>query len=483
MGLARKVIETEKGREAPYKMKDEMNFADAGGLIFASRPENVKTVSHENKEVDFSKGKRASKKITLTASDNCRLPLPSDAKVFVALASLTAPNDFEKQKVHFTLLSVLKILGWTPDGRSYERLKEALNRLRSVRFIFENTWYSNGDKTYKSEDFNILDSLRIIDSEKRGPKTCEEEMCFFKWSDVLYQSFKESNVKDINLDYLQTLSDLAFSIYRYLDKHFYFHEVLEYDLEEFAKRMGIERTKANHLTKIKTRIGKAIAELEKIGYLAALSKEDRFEMVRRGEWKIKGLRKTVGRKALAHDSDELVRLLDHGVKRKQAEKIVRDNDGSYIVKVLEYFEQHVLAKSSDKIDSKGGWLYSAFNNKEFSFPKNFESSLEKAARRKAERIEKAELKRREHEENKRKEAAEQKRADFYRDYFERLSTEEREVLERKGVDLASKAHREYYEKGFEKKGETWESIRKQIIRDQIDREVAQNETNTNPFAA
>lgn len=457
-------------KKASYKMKDEMNFAEAGGLIFASNPADVKTVSHEEKRIDFSKGKRSAKKITITASDNCRLPLPSDAKVFVALISLTAPGDFKKQKVYFTLLELLKILGWAPDGRNYERLKAALTRLRSVRFIFENTWYSNGDKSYTSEDFNILDSLKIVDNQKRGRRSNDKDKCFFKWSDTLYRSFKENNVKDIDLHYLQTLSDLAFSVYRFLDKAFYFRSRLEYDMESFAEQMGVKRTKANNLTKIKGRLSRVFKELEDVGFLQPMTQTERFLMKKRGEWQLVILK--AGAKALLKaDSKELSRLILHGVKRQQAVQITETHDIKHINKMLEYFEKVVLAKGETKIRSKGAWLNSAFSNKDFAFPANFESAVEKkerALRLKEERIKNAQKERTTLVKEVEKTSIETLK---YKKYWDALSAIEKEELELRAVAAASSTHRKLYERNKDKQSASWRAIRQHLISQQIDKDL------------
>lgn len=458
--------------ELPYKLKDEMNFSDVGGLIFAGYPQDQKTVTLETKHISFAKSESKTERVTISASDNCRLPLPSDAKVFVALIALTTPGDFKNQLVNFNQSEILKILNWTPDGRNYERLKEALNRLRSIRFIFENSWYSNGDKNYISEDFNILDSLKIVEQEKQGKRVKEKKSCSFKWSDVLYKSFKENNVKDIKLEYLQTLSDLAFAMYRYLDKKFYFKSYLEYDMEVFAKQMGINKTASNNLTKIKSRLIKASEELEVAGFIKPLPVDKRFQMKRRGEWTISFSK--LGVKELEQVSPLQQRLINHGLKAKQANKFIVLHGEQYVEKVLEYLENVALKSKISSINSTAAWLVSAFNNPEFRFPNSFKTSIEIK-----EEAKKTETVKRQVEETKKKEETKitkqyQEKAEVYEIYLKSLSVNKREELEEKAFLNASSFLLSQYEKSKKDGGTFFNTLKSKIVQDQIERELGQH---------
>ena len=74
-------------------------------------------------------------------------------------------------------------------------------------------------------------------------------------------------------------------MFRFLDKRFYLRRDWEFDLQEFAfEHIGMSRN--YDVGEIKSKLQPALEELEAIGFLEPLGREERYTKVGRGEWKI-----------------------------------------------------------------------------------------------------------------------------------------------------------------------------------------------------
>ena len=74
-------------------------------------------------------------------------------------------------------------------------------------------------------------------------------------------------------------------MYRFLDKRFYTRREWTFDLRTFAfGHIGLSRNYT--AAKIKEKLQPAIDELETIGFIDKMDREERYEKVARGEWTI-----------------------------------------------------------------------------------------------------------------------------------------------------------------------------------------------------
>lgn len=148
------------------------------------------------------------------------LPTANDERVYLVLMELTREAGFT-QTVHFSRYDVLNRLGWGDKQQSYQMLEAALNRLQGVTVNANNAFWNPKSKTYLNTAFNILDHF-AISAEKRGrKKTSQPELpiSFFKWSDVMFQSFQSGYIRTLDLGFaLELKGDIALRLYRYLDK-------------------------------------------------------------------------------------------------------------------------------------------------------------------------------------------------------------------------------------------------------------------------
>src|SRR5689334_20636005 len=100
---------------------DELNFAEFPLVVLADRsPPGVKTIHYQDEYEDPHTGKRISRKVTITGSDEHGLPTAKDDEVLVGLLHLTQrTNNFADATVHFNRRDFLRILDWPDEGRYY----------------------------------------------------------------------------------------------------------------------------------------------------------------------------------------------------------------------------------------------------------------------------------------------------------------------------------------------------------------------------
>lgn len=96
----------------------------------------------------------------------------------------------------------------------------------------------------------------------------QEKNSFFIWSEMLFDSFKSGYIKKLDLDlYFSLKSAVSRRLYRYLDKHFYFKNVLEAHLFTLAfEKIGLSRT-YKYVSSIRQQLTPALKELVEKGFL------------------------------------------------------------------------------------------------------------------------------------------------------------------------------------------------------------------------
>ncbi len=244
--------------------RDEMNLAEFPLAVLSTRVDSkVKTLEF----TDYTrgpKGETVERRWIITGADRFGLPTATDDDVLLGLIRLTMDQDFRDPKVYFTRYELLKILRWSTEGRSYQRLVKSFNRLSGVK-INSNSFYDNASKSYQISTFGIIDSFEFNDERAGGEKNS-----FFFWNDRLFESFKSGYIKKLDLDlYFSLKSAVARRLYRYLDKHFYFKNTLDAHLFTLAfEKIGLSRT-YKYVSSIRQQLTPALKELVEIGFLSS----------------------------------------------------------------------------------------------------------------------------------------------------------------------------------------------------------------------
>jgi len=253
----------------PNVSRDEMNLAEFPLAVLSTRVDTkLKTLEF----TDYSRGPQGEmieRRWIITGADKFGLPTATDDDVVLGLIRLSMDQGFREPKVYFTRYELLKTLRWSTEGRSYQRLIKSLDRLSGVRIRSSNSFYDNASKSYQTSNFGIIDAYEIND-ERAGKGYNEGSKSFFIWSEMLFDSFKSGYIKKLDLDlYFGLKSAIARRLYRYLDKHFYFKNVLEAHLYTLAfEKIGLSRT-YKYVSSIRQQLTPALKELVSVGFLSS----------------------------------------------------------------------------------------------------------------------------------------------------------------------------------------------------------------------
>lgn len=391
----RKLKEIERPRELMKLVggRDELNLAEFPITVLSDRvPEGLKTLVFEDEVFDQQAGEMVKRRLTITGSDAYGLPTAVDDEILVALIQLTKlSNGFSSRQVHFTRYELLKLLGWSDEGRNYDRIEESLNRWVGVTFFYDKAWWNREAKSWVSEKFHMLDNVSLLDrDERRRLKTRkQQEFAFssFRWNEVIFQSFQADNLKRLNVDlYFALESSISKRMYRFLDKRFFHRRRWEFDLKEFAfEHIGLSRSYAD-AGKIKEKLQPAFEELTAAGFLEPMSREQRYAKLSRGKWRVVVVQRNRPIEAVteAGETNELERaLITRGVTPATAHEIVEKHQAEHIQARIEAFDWLVSKKDRKVTKSPAGYLVKSIADG-YTPPKGFVSAADQAKRAAAE---------------------------------------------------------------------------------------------------
>lgn len=366
--------------------KDELNLAEFPLASLADHvPADQKTLTFKDTIFDKGANKPVTRKLTIAASDKYGLPRALDEEVILGLIQLTNRQGFSDKKVYFSSYELIKLLGWNDSSKSYKRIEEALNRWISITLFYDNAWWSILEKCWVNESFHILESVTIFNKERRAnskqlkPDDQNAGRSYFVWNEKVFQSFQAGNLKEIDLEiYTSLRSSISKRMYRYLDKRFYHKSTLEFDLATFAyEHTGVSRS--SPLSEVKRSLSKPIQELEEIGFIKPLPKEERFTKVGKGAYKICFAKGQSEAKSLMteEESQILEELKKRGVTAGKASKLVRSYSGSRVLEKIAIHDWMLNNRDKRCSSNPAGFLVNAIEN-DYQQPKGFLKSREEA---------------------------------------------------------------------------------------------------------
>jgi hypothetical protein len=435
------LLETEHAEPATELIgRDEMNLAEFPITLLSDRPpRDQKTLCYED----------AQGKLLITGSDAYGLPTAADADVIVALMQLTkAKNNFTRASVNFSRYELLKILNWPDTGKFYKRLSESLYRWSSTTLHYQGTWRDNLKKKNVNVIMHILESVVFVD---RGNGDSQQSLPFseFTWNKIFLESCQANNLKNLDLGlYFSLEHPSSKRLFRFLDKRFYRgRDDWTFDLREIAfERVGLSRNYDGNAAKIREKLQPAIEELEQIGFLEPMTKEERYEKKGR-DWTIRLVKQgsltplppeppvaatEPGTSLMPSLKEELIR---HGVSPTKAETLMRDYAAELVESKLEVFDWLITKQDKRVARSPAGYLVKSIEEN-YTAPKGFESR-EQRQRREAARREEETRKAKEYHRQQAERARERAERTAVEAYWNSLSPAEQTSLDEKSYAQAN----------------------------------------------
>lgn len=257
--------------------KDEMNLVEHPFAMLWKNDDPHGVIYHEWETRHPTNGRTLKAWWRVSGDSELGLPTASDERVYIVLMALTREAGFESQTISFIRSDVLKHLGWPNNNQSYEMLKGAFARLKGVSIRAQNAFWNPAAKSFSTVGFNMIDSYELFHETpgvKPDPsKGRREPRSWFKWSDVMFESFQNGNIRSVDLHFALSLKrPLSLRLFRYLDKKAFSDratfEIALRDLCELHLNMAVE---GRYDTKLKAGLRPAHDELVERGFLQAVS--------------------------------------------------------------------------------------------------------------------------------------------------------------------------------------------------------------------
>ncbi len=269
-GKQKRVIHTDSLRLG----KDEMNLIEHPFAVLWQKEPNDNIMALEWDARHPKNGKVVPASWTVAGNPDFGLPTPTDERVYLVLLELTREAGFDSPTVRFSRYDICKRLGWGISAKTYTMLQGAFDRLKGVNITAKNAFWNPKSQSFRNTGFNIIDYYDI-NAEPPGRKSCEQielPLSWFKWSDVMFDSFQSGYIRTLDLTFAFGLKgDIAMRLYRYLDKKAYNgRDTFEIELFTLCiEHLGMKPTK--YPSKLKERLQRAHDELKEKNFLREVS--------------------------------------------------------------------------------------------------------------------------------------------------------------------------------------------------------------------
>lgn len=359
--------------------KDELNLIEFPIALLSGRAGPDQKTLKFSDTIAGEKGRPVKREWVVAGSEEFGLPTASDEDIFIALLEATKEAGFGSRSVPISRYDIVYRLGMPHNGKSFQRVKEALDRLSSVQIFAKNAFWDRTVRKYTSVSFSIIDSYTLYD-ETPGRKSGQlkfKHLSNITWSEVMFTSFLAGNLKSLDLNrYFSLQTATARRLFRYLDKRFYDGKpIYEENLGRLAyERLGMSRTR-KYASQIKEKLAQAHEELIDCGFLGRVDYREGHEgevVIYYPGQEMKTLttsRVTSPRRPASQEKQEtpeakpeipplVKQLIDHGVGKSIAARLVKECPEE-VERQLEYFP-HV--KPSEIRTAPGAYLTDAIKN-------------------------------------------------------------------------------------------------------------------------
>lgn len=263
-----------EGNVVPLYGKDEMNLIEFPfGPVTAT---SVKTLEVEHQAFDRLLKREVTRQLLMTGSDKWGLPRPIDDQVLLGLKTLTHEAGFASPKIVFSRYQLCRAIGWEPDGRTYRRLEQSIDRIAGTTFKFKDAWWDNGEKEYKSKTFHLITDVEIcsrdqLDRSRIVTGRTEQQLCSVRWGEVIWKSFQDGFIRTLDMRMFRRIAqgrrrEVPLRLYRILDKRFWHAPAARFSLSRLCLgTIGMSPTYSP--SQMKRVLDRAAAWLMECGYL------------------------------------------------------------------------------------------------------------------------------------------------------------------------------------------------------------------------
>ena len=273
----------------PIFGRDEMNLIEFPfGPITAG---TAKTFEVEHPVIDPKLKRLVNRNLLITGSDAFGLPKPIDDQVLMGMKALTCEAGFQSKTVHFSRYHLCRTLGWPPDGRSYKRLEDAMDRIAGTTLKFKDAWWDKGESEWTSKTFHLIEEVSLCSRDQLDRKRLEEgratlPLCSFVWSDVIWKSFQDGFIRKLDMVMWRKIAsgrrrEVPLRLYRILGKRFFKSSSTTMKVRRLCVgTLGI--CSRNSPSQLKRILQRAADWLIECGYL----REARFQQAHNGELEV-----------------------------------------------------------------------------------------------------------------------------------------------------------------------------------------------------
>jgi hypothetical protein len=226
LGLfAPQLREPNKGPEEPElppleEVRSEVNLLLYPFFALNNR-EMEKRTETEFRAIVERDGKRLEISWNVSANAKYGYPGPFDKKVHKAIEQIIEEQVFPIQNpIRFTTYDICKRVGINTGGSNYEKVKEALERIKFTGIRSEGTFYHKGRKEWISKSFNLYSDIIFKGSQLPDGTIAETNLLFL--SNIYLESLNARYVKPLDFSYYKSLSsNVARRLYELLGVKFY----------------------------------------------------------------------------------------------------------------------------------------------------------------------------------------------------------------------------------------------------------------------
>ena len=209
--------------------RDEMNLVEfpLGPIGKSSK----KTIKVDHAVYDQKSKREIIRQVVITGSDEYGLPKAIDDQVLFGMKALTQDAGFSSPKVFFSRHRLCKLLGWSVDGHTYQRIEDSLDRLSGTMLKFKNSWYDKGENEWRSHSFHLIDNFELCSRDRynntrKKTGSPSQSLCYFVWNEVVWKSFQDGFIKKVDMKMFRRIAngrrrESPLRLYRWLDKKFY----------------------------------------------------------------------------------------------------------------------------------------------------------------------------------------------------------------------------------------------------------------------